>query len=437
MFERARLRLAIYYAGALAVILLAIGISAYVILRNQLDDEINQSLAQASVDLRAAPVAILTGAAEARPRPTGSDDHSSGSDDHQPRERVPLETLSTDVFYIATSTDGTVLWNPRNVQVTQFPLVHLASQSPDDQVSHDVQGSDHRYRLISTSVQGPNQAEVRLIIGRSLSARDHQLRALTIIFGTGGLAGVLLAAAGGFWIAGRALVPIRTTLETQRRFVSDASHELRTPVAVMKANAELVLRHPDQTVEANIDQVAAINEEADHMAKLVGDLLTLARADEEQIQISRERVHLDELLDGLVRDMTALADVKGIALTAQLASGEIEADAQRIRQLGAILLDNALKFTPAGGRVTVRSWRDGHRINFAVSDTGPGISEEDHALIFDRFYRGDKARSSGGTGLGLAIAKWIVTAHNGRITVESKPNEGAAFTVRLPSGKRG
>ncbi len=435
MFERARLRLAIYYAGALAVILLAIGASAYVILRNQLDDEINQSLAQASVDLRSAPVAVLIGAAEARPRPAGSDDHS-GSDDRQSRERVPLETLSTDVFYIATSADGTVLWNPRNVQVTQFPLVSLASQSPEDRISQDVQGSDNRYRLISTAVKTPNQAEVRLIIGRSLGARDYQLRALTIIFGVGGLAGVLLAAAGGFWIAGRALVPIRTTLETQRRFVSDASHELRTPVAVVKANAELVLRHPDQTVEANIDQVAAINEEADHMAKLVGDLLTLARADEEQIQITRERLDLDDLLDGLVRDMTALADVKGIALTAQLASGEIDADAQRIRQLGAILLDNALKFTPAGGRVTIRSWRDGNRFNFSVADTGPGITEEDQALIFDRFYRGDKARSSGGTGLGLAIARWIVTAHNGRLTVESKPSEGATFTARFPTAKR-
>ena len=429
MFERARLRLALYYAGALAVILVAIGVSAYLILRKQLDDEINQSLAKASTDLRAAPASVLTGQSEGRPRGPGGEPRES-------RDRFPLETLSTDVFYIVMSGDGTVLWNPRNVQLAQFPLAELANEPSEAETSLDVHGQDHHYRLVSASVPGPNQTPIRLVIGRSLDARDYQLRALSIVLGVGGVAGVLLAAVGGFWIAGRALVPIRTTLETQRRFVSDASHELRTPVAVVKANAELVLRHPDQTVEANIDQVAAINEEADHMAKLVGDLLTLARADEEQIQITRVRLNLDELLDTLVRDMTALADMKGIALSAELASGEIDADAQRIRQLGAILLDNALKFTPSGGRVAVRSWRDGHRVAFLVTDTGPGISAEDQALIFDRFYRGDKARSSGGTGLGLAIAQWIVTAHGGRVTVESKPGEGATFTVRLPASRR-
>ena len=435
MFERARLRLAVYYAGALAAVLLAIGVSAYLVLRNQLDHEIDESLAKAVTDLRAAPASVLTGTFEGRqPRP-GFDDRSA-SDDGQGRGRPPVETLSTDVFYIATGDDGTVLWNPRNVPPAQFPLAELASSSSQNEIGRDVQGPEHHYRLVVTSVSSPGRTAIRLVIGRSLDARDYQLRMLTLVLGIGGVVGVLLAAAGGFWIAGRALLPIRTALETQRRFVSDASHELRTPVAVVKANAELVLRHTDQTVEANIDQVAAINEEADHMAKLVGDLLTLARADEEQIQITRERLNLDELLDGLVRDMTALADMKGIALSAQLASGETDADAQRMRQLGAILLDNALKFTPLGGRVAVRSWREGSRVAFSVADSGPGISEEDQELVFDRFYRGDKARSSGGTGLGLAIAQWIVTAHGGRITVESKPGEGATFIVRLPAAKR-
>ena len=435
MFERARLRLALYYAAALAVVLLAIGVSAYLVLRNQLDHEIDESLAKALTDLRAAPVSVLTGTLDGRLQRQGPDDRS-GTADRQGRGRLPVENLPTDVFYIATGEDGTVLWNPRNVLPAQFPLADLASASSAKEISRDVQGSDHRYRLVVTAISSPNQSAIRLVIGRSLNARDYQLRVLTFVLGAGGVVGVLLAAAGGFWIAGRALLPIRTALETQRRFVSDASHELRTPVAVVKANAELVLRHPAQTVEANIGQVEAINEEADHMAKLVGDLLTLARADEEQIQIARERLNLDELLDALVRDMTALAHIKGISLSARLASGEIDADAQRMRQLGAILVDNALKFTPSGGSVALRSWRDGNRVAFSVTDSGPGISEADQALIFDRFYRGDKARSSGGTGLGLAIAQWIVTAHGGRIMVESKPGEGAAFIVRLPAAKR-
>ena len=427
MFERARLRLALWYAGAMAVIFLLTGIAAYVILGNELDSEIDDSLAQSLDQLSGAPPMMLMGIGDPqRPRRIIGDDR-----DERPRD--PVGGLSSDVFYVLITGSGEVVANPRNIETEHFPLDKLASYDGPRTVRHEFHEDDHHFRVVSRVQPIPNQEPGHLIVGRSLDARDYQLRALAIVLGIGGVAGVLLAAVGGFWIAGRTLVPIRTTLDTQRRFVSDASHELRTPVAVMKANAELVLRHPDQTVEANIDQVAAINEEADHMAKLVGDLLTLARADEQRVQLEKQRLNLDELLDALVRDMTALAESKGIVLSAQLASGEAEADQQRIRQLGAILLDNALKFTPPRGSVRLKSWRDGRNLVFSVSDTGPGIPPEDQPLIFDRFYRGDKARSSGGTGLGLAIAQWIVTAHGGRISVESQPGDGATFTVRIPA----
>ncbi|MCC6381603.1 MAG: HAMP domain-containing histidine kinase, partial [Dehalococcoidia bacterium] len=192
-------------------------------------------------------------------------------------------------------------------------------------------------------------------------------------------------------------------------------------------------RHPDQTVEANVDQVAAINEESDHLGRLVGDLLTLARADEERLGLVHEAVDLDDLLDALVRDMTALAEAKRVALTGDLHGGRVEGDPQRLRQLATILIDNALKFTPPGGSVRVRAWREGSRVAFSVSDTGPGVSAADQPRIFDRFFRSDEARSpEGGTGLGLAIARTIAEAHHGRIGVESVPGNGATFSVRLP-----
>ncbi|MBA4180335.1 MAG: two-component sensor histidine kinase [Anaerolinea sp.] len=430
MFERARLRLALWYAGAMAVIFLLTGVAAYVILGNQLDDEIDDSLTRSLEDLQAVPpFMIAEGAFPARPRHPMPVDESNRDD----RPRDSFGGISSDVFYILATAGGEVLANPRNLELEHFPLARLGGSQAGTTAWAEFDDEDGHYRVVSTAQPIPGQPDGRLIVGRSLEARDYQLRALAIVLGVGGVAGVALAAVGGFWIAGRTLVPIRATLETQRRFVSDASHELRTPVSVMKANAELVLRHPDQTVEANIDQVAAINEEADHMARLVGDLLTLARADEQRVQLEKQRLDLDELLDSLVRDMTALAESKGVQLSARLASGELEGDQQRLRQLGAILLDNALKFTPPRGQVTVKSWRDGRNVAFSVTDTGPGIPPEDQPLIFDRFYRGDKARSSGGTGLGLAIAQWIVTAHGGRIGVESPPGHGATFTVRLPA----
>lgn len=431
MFQRARLRLALWYAGALAVIFLVTGGSAYVILGRELDNEINTSLNQSLASLHSLPSFMVAGVADPASRPR----RISEDGEHGGRARDPLVGLPSDVFFIVTTANGDVVANPRNIEVDHFPLARIAGASSDGVARDEFNGDDRHYRVVSRAQPVPGEGDGRIIVGRSLDARDHQLRALAIVLGVGGVTGVLFAALGGFWIAGRTLVPIRTTLETQRRFVSDASHELRTPVAVMKANAELVLRHPGQTVEENIDQVAAINEEADHMARLVGDLLTLARADEQRIQLDKRRLDLDELLDALVRDMTALAESKAVALTSELGSGELDGDQQRLRQLGAILLDNALKFTPPHGNIAVRSWRDGHRLVFSVSDTGPGISAEDQPLIFDRFYRGDKARSSGGTGLGLAIAQWIVTAHGGRISVESQPGQGAAFTVRLPARK--
>jgi signal transduction histidine kinase len=256
---------------------------------------------------------------------------------------------------------------------------------------------------------------------------------VAIVFGAGGVAGLALATLAGFLLAGRALVPIRQSLETQRRFVSDASHELRTPVAVMKANAELLLRHPDQTVDENIDQVAAINEEADHLTRLVGDLLTLARADEHRLEIVRERVNPVDVLEAPVRDLAAVAEAKGIALTSSLTPAQLDADPQRIRQLLVILIDNALKFTPAGGNISVTSSLQGSRWTLAVADTGTGIAPEDQPRIFDRFYRADQARvPQAGAGLGLAIARWIVEAHHGRISVASAPGQGATFTVSLP-----
>lgn len=416
MFERARLRLALWYAAVFSVMLVAIGIAAFLVMARELDGEIDDSLEGALVSAEQFPGELLRG----EPR---------GRVGHGPPEPEPI---STDVFVFSVAPDGGVRNNPRNLDVTDFPLISIQQSAADGPGFQDFDAGGERYRVAARVYDGFGE-QVTLVAGRSLEARDYQLRLLAIVLGAGAIVGLAASTAGGWLLAGRSLSPIRRAMDTQRRFVSDASHELRTPIAVMKANAELLLRHPDQTVEANIDQVAAIHEEADHLTRLVGDLLLLARADEQRLPVQREVVAVHDVLDGVVRDMEAVAHARGITVETHLDRGQAEVDPQRLRQLVAILLDNALKFTPRGGTVTVRSSSHGSRWTLSVADTGPGIPEEAQARVFDRFYRVDEARGGeGGAGLGLAIARWIVDAHHGRISVASNPGEGCTFSVVLP-----
>ncbi len=426
MFGRVRLQLTAWYAGALLLILLVIGGSAYALVRNDLDGQINSSLERTSVGLAGNALTAQTPVAQPTPRP-GHDEneHDSEEGDHR------LAGISTDVFFVVTQ-DGQVQSNPRNVNLTGIDLAALEARAGDGENRVDISAGGRRFRILTAREEGPGS--VYLHVGRSLDARDHQLDTLATVLSLGGIAGLVLSTSGGFWLAGRTLTPIRTSMETQRRFVSDASHELRTPIATVRANNELLLRHHDQTVEANLDQVEAIAAESEHMSKLVADLLTLARADEGRFEIARERFDLGELSNEVGRDMQPIAESRGIGLTLDVSAAPVEADRQRARQLLVILLDNALKYTPRGGSVTVRCRRAGKRVELAVSDTGPGIAAEHHARVFDRFYRVDagRAKSEGGSGLGLAIARWIAEVHGGRISLESAPGKGSTFTVRLP-----
>src|SRR5579883_641763 len=301
---------------------------------------------------------------------------------------------------------------------------------------------------------------------------DHLLALL--LFATPALA--LVATAGGVFLAGRALAPIDRITRTaraigagnltgrlglapradevgrlaatfdsmldrlerafaqQRQFVADASHELRTPLTIIKGDLDVLLRRrrdPDEYEEV----VRGVDDEITRLSRLVEDLLTLARADSGQAELAREFVYLDALVDEVVAAIRRLAEARGITVEAQLERDiAIVGDPARLRQLMLNLLDNAVKYTPAGGHVQVRLAGSAGWAYLEVTDSGIGIASEDLPHIFDRFFRADKARSraEGGTGLGLAIALWCASAHGGRIEVRSRLSEGSVFTVRLP-----
>jgi heavy metal sensor kinase len=218
-----------------------------------------------------------------------------------------------------------------------------------------------------------------------------------------------------------------------RRFTADASHELRTPLTAIRTEAEVALAQAVLPAEQHL--LGSILEECERLTRLTDQLLTLSREDARLAPPVREPVDLAALVGGVVEIMRPLAEAGGIQLGVECGGRvTVHGDEGRLRQVFFNLLDNATKYTPSGGQVDVRVEQRGQEAIATVRDTGAGIPAEHLPHVFDRFYRVDRARSreQGGTGLGLSISRSIVTAHGGRIELESAPGKGTTCTVRLP-----
>jgi len=225
---------------------------------------------------------------------------------------------------------------------------------------------------------------------------------------------------------------IETAYQAEKRFVTDASHELRAPLTAIQGNLDLLNRHPDMPEAERAESLTEVTREANRLARLVADLLALARADA-GIVLNRCPLDLDAVILEAYRTARQLAHGQQFVLD-PFEPAAVEGNEDRLKQLLLILLDNALKYTPPGGRVTLGLRRHDRDVELIVRDTGIGIPAEDLPHVFERFYRADPARSRdpGGTGLGLSIAQWIVEQHEGTITLESQPGEGTTVIVRMP-----
>jgi signal transduction histidine kinase len=224
------------------------------------------------------------------------------------------------------------------------------------------------------------------------------------------------------------------TLASQRRFVADAGHELRTPLSSILGYARLLREWGINDPEVARESLAAIEREAARMSELVEELLDLARGDE-GMPLALEVVDLRELVDAAV-EAARMAAAGSVEITYEEPPEAVVAtvDADRIRQAAGILLDNAVKYTPEGGTVTVTLREAGENVGLEVADTGIGIAAEHLPHLFDRFYRVDTARSQSGSGLGLSIAREIAERHGGTVHAASQPGHGSTFTLRLPRG---
>ena len=320
-----------------------------------------------------------------------------------------------------------------------------------------------------------------LLVLQSLHRQREFLESVIAAFGLAIPLAILLASAGGYFLARRSLspvvemstqagrigadnlherLPVRNaqdelghlaesfnslldrldqSFEQQRRFMADASHELRTSVAILCGEADVTLSQPSRSPEDYRASLDILRAEAKRLKHIVEDLFTLARADAGQHPLTISSFYLDELITECSRSMKTLAAAKQITLSCNAPKEmPIQADEALLRRMIVNLLDNAIKYTPPGGSVSVSCDAEDSRCVMSVRDTGQGIPLELQPRIFERFFRADRVRSrsgsdGGGAGLGLSISGWIVHAHGGKLELTRSDKDGSTFTVDLPA----
>ena len=253
----------------------------------------------------------------------------------------------------------------------------------------------------------------------------------TVLLGIG-ISGTLVLLVLSYILTGKALTPIKETWIRQKEFVADASHELRTPLTVIQTNLDVVLSDEDGTVDENEIWLDNAYSETRVMAKLIDQLLILAKADNNEEKMDISEFSFTEVVENVCQNMEVIAKNKNLDFIMNIEDNlRLKADYDKMRRLVVILVDNAVKYTEKG-KITVTLKTDKNKKILCVEDTGIGICQKDLDRIFDRFYRADKARHrEGGTGLGLSIAKWIADKHKYSLTVESTVNVGSKFILKM------
>ena len=294
-------------------------------------------------------------------------------------------------------------------------------------------------RILTETVDVGDGQVFTVQVVQDRTAEQRTLETMLAVLVIGGLVVLVVAFGFGTVYARRALVPIRESLVTQRaalrrqrEFAADASHELRTPLTVIRSSVDHLLRHRTEPVATVGTALEDIDDEVGHMTAIVEDLLLLARSDSGAVELERVPLDLGDVAADGASALAKPATDRGVRVEVDPQPTLVAGDPARLRQLVMILVDNAIRHSPADGRVTVRVRADAGGASLVVEDDGPGIRPEDLPRVFERFYRATGA-PGGGTGLGLAIASWIVTRHGGRIEAANRAEGGARFVVHLPA----
>ena len=419
LVRRVRWRLVLFSGGTTLLILLALGALLYVRVASSLE-----TTGVAQLDARAASLKQFLG---------GSDNPGNG-----PPTGLIFGGGSSGTFAVLITADGQRIGDLDDGVPTGLP--NVGSVAAAWQTGRDVRDTvlaDVPVRILSVTASsriGP--VVIQVVQDRTDEQKTLDVISDVLIFG--GLLAVAVAGGFGALYARRALAPIRSSLANQRlalrrqrEFAADASHELRTPLTVIRSSVEYLGRHRTEPVAAVGEALEDITAEVDQLSTLVEDLLLLARSDSGAIELDRLPLDLGDLAGEAASTLAQPAADRNVRIVVDPEPAAVTGDPVRLRQLVAILVDNAIRHSPAGGEVRVAVRADGRSTDLSVEDQGPGIRPEDLPRVFDRFWRAPGA-PAGGTGLGLAIAQWIVERHGGRIAVVNRVGGGARFDVELP-----
>lgn len=284
--------------------------------------------------------------------------------------------------------------------------------------------------------------EENLLIGyirvsESTNQIEEELDRIIISLGGGGLIAIILSSVAAWWLTNQSLEPIKQSFAQLKQFTADASHELRSPLTVIKTSVEVMQSHPERIHPNNVKKLASIVSATNQITHLVEDLLTLARIESRPIELSHQlpSLPLEEILEDLVDLYTDMALEKQINLSL-ITNGSpwIKGDVNQLQRIFTNLIENALQYTPNHGKISIQLTSLEKSVIITIQDTGIGIAPAHLPHIFQRFWRADEARNrrEGGTGLGLAIVEGLIQTHGGEITVKSQLGIGTTFSIRFP-----
>jgi signal transduction histidine kinase len=387
------------------------------------------ALGEARASLRAVDDALRAGAAHAAARLEHDrrDDHHRERAPHAEPDEDDLPGASAALLVITVRAgEDTILVNrramPPGLPDRQALDVALGGRETfSERVS-----AGEPLRLYTAPVLHEGRVLGAVQVGRALGESRRAIARSVLVLAITGAAGLVLAAAGSAFLSGRAMRPIGEALDRQRRFVADASHELRTPVAVLRARAELLEREGEALPDATRQEIGRLHHDAEELAELLTELLDLARLDAAKETIALAPVALDEVVEEIAAQLAPLAAERGVALSTRADPVWGQTNLGRIRQVLRALADNA------GGSIVLDVAKLGDRARLCVRDDGEGVAAEHLPRVFDRFYRADEARGRGGAGLGLAIAGELVRRMRGEISMTSARGRGTTVTVELP-----
>ena len=482
MLDSVRVRLTLWYTAVLTFVLIVLALITYFIFWRS-------TLQRTDVSLSELSEAFLTTLDAEVKDQSGPDSVKLAGEvainEHRFRDHVfaifddagTIVVTSEDLPATAASACGSYPGGPlSSPSFRRF----LDASSRADRLFGKVKGGKSGYRAFARRFSSSGKTYT-LVILQSLHVQQEMLEEVTATFAWVIPIAIVLASVGGYFLARKSLAPVvamssqagrigatnlherlavqnerdelghlaqsfnslldrlSQSFERQQRFMADASHELRTPVAILRGETEVALSQDARSLEEYRESLEVLHQEAARLTHIVEDLFTLTRADAGQYPLQPRDFYLDELVGECVHSARTLALAKKISLHLdESAESPIHADESLLRRMILNLLDNAIKYTPEGGQVTVTCDRAGNEYVVSFTDTGDGIPAELQARIFERFFRADKARSraendGGGAGLGLSISRWIAEAHHGRLELTSSGSVGSTFTAYLPT----